>query len=84
MTHQSKDCLERPRNKGARWTNKNIAADEKVQEIHLNSWEAKRDRWNGFDAKEYDKVVERYDKLEAIRKEMKQKEEVGGGEGEGV
>lgn len=30
MSHKTKDCMERPRNKGARWTNKNIAADEKV------------------------------------------------------
>lgn len=31
MSHKTKDCMERPRTKGARWTNKNIAADEKVR-----------------------------------------------------
>ena len=30
MSHKTKDCMERPRSKGAKWTNKNIAADEKV------------------------------------------------------
>ena len=63
ITHQTKDCLERPRTKGAKWTNKNIAADDKVQDVHLATWDAKRDRWNGFDAKDYNKVVERYEQV---------------------
>mmetsp|Transcript_5594 Transcript_5594/g.16971 ORF Transcript_5594/g.16971 Transcript_5594/m.16971 type:complete len:554 (-) Transcript_5594:855-2516(-) len=74
MSHKTKDCLERPRNKGAKYTNKNIAADDRVQELKLSSYEAKRDRWNGFDANEYKKVVDRYEKIEEIRKEMKQKQ----------
>ena len=53
----------RPRTKGAKWTNKNIAADDKVQDVHLATWDAKRDRWNGFDAKDYNKVVERYEQV---------------------
>ena len=76
MSHITKDCLERPRAKGAKFTNKNIAADDKVQDLNLVSWDAKRDRWNGFEAKDYEKVVDRYEKLEAIRKDMKQKEQV--------
>eukprot|EP00955_Chlamydomonas_euryale_P105563 365647-Chlamydomonas_euryale.AAC.19 len=56
MSHKTKDCLERPRNKGAKYTNKNIAADDRVQELKLSSYEAKRDRWNGFDANEYKKA----------------------------
>lgn len=75
-SHATKDCLERPRSKGAKWTGKNIAADDKIQDIHLASWDTKRDRWNGFDTKDYSKVVERYDKLEEIRMDMKQKEQV--------
>eukprot|EP00798_Chlamydomonas_sp_ICE-L_P017842 gene17842-24226_t len=76
MTHKTTDCLERPRAKGAKWTNKNIAADEKVEDIHMEGFDAKRDRWNGYDTKDYNKVVERYEQLDAIRKEIKQKEEV--------
>lgn len=59
MTHKTKDCLERKRAKGAKWTGKNIAADDKVQDIKLTSFEAKRDRWNGFDTNEYTKVRHR-------------------------
>ncbi len=30
MSHATRDCMERPRSKGAKWTGKHIAADEKV------------------------------------------------------
>lgn len=76
MSHQTKDCLERPRAKGAKWTNKNIAADEKVQDINITDFDAKRDRWNGYDAAEYSRVIDRHEQLENIRKEMKQKEQL--------
>lgn len=56
MSHPTKDCLERPRSKGAKWTGKNIAADDKIEEIKLIGFESKRDRWNGFDAKDYSQV----------------------------
>ncbi|GBF97112.1 pre-mRNA-splicing factor [Raphidocelis subcapitata] len=76
MSHATKDCLERPRSKGARWTGKHIAADDKIEEINMPGFESKRDRWNGYDAGEYSKVVERYEKIEALHKEMKQREKV--------
>jgi len=74
MSHKTKDCLERPRSKGAKLTNKNIAADDKVEDIGLTDFEAKRDRWNGYDARDYAQVIDRHEHLESIRKEMKQKE----------
>jgi len=74
MTHQARDCLERPRTKGAKFTNKNIAADDKVEDIKVAGFDAKRDRWNGYDAKDYEQVIKRHEQLEAIRKDMKQKE----------
>ena len=43
MTHVLKDCLERPRRKGAKYTGEHIQADELVQDIQLD-FEAKRDR----------------------------------------
>lgn len=61
MAHKTKDCLERPRTKGARWTGKNIAADEKVQDIQLAGFDAKRDRWNGYSNDEWVKEAERCD-----------------------
>lgn len=78
MTHKTKDCLERPRSKGAKWTNKNIAPDEKVEDIKLTGFESKRDRWNGYDAKEYTQIVDRFEQLEELRKEIKKKEQVSG------
>ena len=50
--------MERPRARGAKWTKKHIAADEKIEQISLESFDAKRDRWNGYDATEYGRVVD--------------------------
>jgi len=63
ITHQSKDCLERPRKIGAKFSGKCIAADDKIQELNLSSFEAKRDRWNGYDTKEYSKLVQINEKI---------------------
>ncbi|KEY65849.1 hypothetical protein S7711_05855 [Stachybotrys chartarum IBT 7711] len=68
MTHKVKDCLSRPRAKGAKWTGKDIQADEVIQEVKLG-WDAKRDRWNGYDASEYRNVVEEYNQMEELRKQ---------------
>jgi len=75
MTHKKKDCLERPRAKGAAKTHKDIAPDEYVQpELNLG-FESKRDRYNGFDADDYAKVVERYEAADALKQKLaKQKE----------
>ena len=72
MTHKTKQCLSRPRAKGARWTGQDIQADEVVQDVDLG-WDAKRDRWNGYDAKEYRAVIEEYKELESLKKSMKGK-----------
>ena len=89
MTHKTKDCLERPRAKGAKWTNKNIAADEHIAEVRLG-YDGKRDRWNGYDARDFAKVQQRYEKIESAKQEEAKKRELeekfkdeGGGEGDG-
>lgn len=68
MSHKEKDCLQRKRKKGAKWTGKDIAADEKVEDVQLG-WDAKRDRWNGFRADEYNEVVDEYNALEELKKQ---------------
>ena len=76
LTHRTKECTERPRARKAtaRWSGKNIARDEKVQSFNL-SYDGKRDRWNGYDAREFAHVQQRYDKIEAIKQdEAKRKE----------
>ena len=67
MTHKKKDCLSRPRKQGANITGRNIQADEVVEDVKLG-WDAKRDRWNGFDAREYSQVVRDKQELERLEK----------------
>ncbi|RFU34464.1 hypothetical protein B7463_g1863, partial [Scytalidium lignicola] len=86
MTHKAKDCLSRPRAKGAKWTGKDIQADEILQDLNLG-WDAKRDRWNGYDAKEYKAVIDEYTQLEELKKKARQdevKEDEDDEDGEGM
>jgi pre-mRNA-processing factor SLU7 len=69
MTHKAKDCLQRPRAKGAKYTGKDIQADEVLQDVQMG-WDAKRDRWNGYDPREYKHVVERYNQMEELRNQL--------------
>jgi pre-mRNA-processing factor SLU7 len=73
ITHKTKECLSRPRAKGARWTGKDIQADETIQDVSLG-WDAKRDRWNGYDAKEYKTVIDEYSQLEELKKNSQRDE----------
>lgn len=74
LAHKTKDCMERPRSKGAKWTNKNIAADEKVENIQVASFDAKRDRWNGYTADEWTKQAEKFEKISQLRHDMCKRE----------
>ncbi|KAL1894484.1 mRNA splicing protein [Ceratocystis pirilliformis] len=69
MTHKVKDCLSRPRARGAKWTGRDIQADEGLQDVKLG-WDAKRDRWNGFDAKGFRSVVDEHNQMEELRREV--------------
>ncbi|KAJ3103819.1 mRNA splicing protein [Phlyctochytrium planicorne] len=73
MTHKTRDCLDRPRSKGAKFTNKNIAPDEILVDMNLG-FEAKRDRWNGYDPNDYQKVVEEGEAIELERKRIREKQ----------
>lgn len=70
LTHKTKECLSRPRAKGARWTGKDIQADEIVQDVELG-WDAKRDRWNGYDAEQYRNVTEEWEELDNLKRKLK-------------
>jgi pre-mRNA-processing factor SLU7 len=79
MTHKRKDCVERPRKVGAQKTNKNIAADELVQDGHVAeslNFDGKRDRYNGFDASDYSRVVDRFERAEQLKSEVAKKKEL--------
>ncbi|EPQ57288.1 hypothetical protein GLOTRDRAFT_137647 [Gloeophyllum trabeum ATCC 11539] len=73
LTHKKQDCLERPRKKGAKYTNRDIAPDEVIQDVAVG-YDAKRDRWNGYDAAEYKKIYEEYNALEAARQKLREEE----------
>ncbi|XP_023337421.1 pre-mRNA-splicing factor SLU7-like [Eurytemora carolleeae] len=71
VTHKKKDCLERPRKVGARFTGANFAPDEFQQPTLDQTFDAKRDRWNGFNNLDYQDVMVEYKKLEDAKKELK-------------
>lgn len=73
MTHKTKECVERPRKKGAKWTGKNIKEDEVIQDVAM-TFDAKRDRWNGYDTTEHSKIYDEYEKVEEARRKLKESE----------
>ncbi|VDP86432.1 unnamed protein product [Echinostoma caproni] len=73
LTHKRKDCMERPRKVGAKYTGLDIAADDYQQEEIQLGYEAKRDRWNGYDPAEHKKLFDEYQRLEEARKLAKAK-----------
>lgn len=73
MTHQAKFCTERPRKIGAKFTGRDFAHDENVQKIELG-YEAKRDRWNGYDPHSFNFIVEEWNSLNEEQKKKKARE----------
>ncbi|KAF9609296.1 hypothetical protein IFM89_015541 [Coptis chinensis] len=74
ITHDAKACMDRPRKKGAKWTNMYIAPDEKIETFELD-YDGKRDRWNGYDPATFARVIERYEaRDEARRKYLKEQQ----------
>jgi len=74
MTHQAKDCVERPRKKGAKFTGKNIQADEAVMEMAFD-YAGKRDHWAQYDPSDHTKIIEAHDaETELHRKQHKQEQ----------
>lgn len=71
LTHKRKDCLE-PRKVGARFTNDDIAPDEKGLPTLNLDYDGKRDRWNGFDPAAYQAVIEEYTKVEEAKRQLKE------------
>ena len=70
-THKKSDCLERPRKVGAKYSNKNIAADDVQQPVLDLGFEGKRDAWNGYDPDMHAVVYEKYRKIELAKKALK-------------
>jgi pre-mRNA-processing factor SLU7 len=74
MTHKRKDCVERPRRTGARFTGTDFAPDEYVQSDIQLSWDGKRDRWNGVDITWHQhKIQDEHNRLAEAKKMLKAK-----------
>ena len=72
ITHKTKECFERPRKRGARWTKNNFRKDEFIKPLMFkNDYEGKRDRWNGYDTS---KELEKFKEYENIEKQIELKE----------
>lgn len=80
MSHALRDCLERPRKVGAKFNGQNIAADEVLhnEASGLNGmegygdWDAKRDRWDGYDPAQHKSIVLEYEALEQARQKLRE------------
>ncbi|KAJ4946253.1 hypothetical protein JOQ06_023921 [Pogonophryne albipinna] len=71
MTHKKKECLERPRKVGAKFTGTSIAPDEHSQvELDLD-YDGKRDRWNGYNPEDHHRIVEEYAKVDVAKRTLK-------------
>uniref|UniRef100_A0A183C0L5 Pre-mRNA-splicing factor SLU7 n=1 Tax=Globodera pallida TaxID=36090 RepID=A0A183C0L5_GLOPA len=66
LGHSRKNCFEKPRIIGAKFTNADIAPDDHPA-IEMG-YDAKRDRWNGYNAEDYSLVAAEFEKMEETRK----------------
>ena len=72
ITHKTKECFERPRKRGAKYTKNNFRSDEYIKPLPFkNDYEGKRDRWNGYETA---KELEKFKEYEIIEKEIELKE----------
>jgi pre-mRNA-processing factor SLU7 len=74
-THTVKACTERPRKVGAWKTGANIAADEAAPESLRLGWDAKRDKYAGYDIGEHSRVVAKFEAIDSERAKLKEEEE---------
>ncbi|XP_059473128.1 pre-mRNA-splicing factor Slu7 [Neocloeon triangulifer] len=71
LTHKRRDCMERPRKIGAKYTGLAIAPDEFSQPNLAVDYDGKRDRWNGYDPAEHKTIVEEFQKVEEAKRKLK-------------
>ena len=62
---------QRPRKVGAKFSGEDIKPDEHVQPNFEFSYDAKRDRWNGYNTDQHQKVIEEYSKVEMAKRQLK-------------
>lgn len=72
MTHKKKDCLERPRKVGAKYSNKDIAPDEVILPEIRHTFDSKRDRWSGYESNSYNEKIKEFEKVEETKRKLKE------------
>ena len=70
LTHKKKDCCERPRRRGAKYTKNNFKPDEFLEEINYD-FEGKRDRWNGYEPSMEIRKIKKFEKFQELRKKIR-------------
>lgn len=73
-THKRKDCMERPRRKGARLTHTQIAQDEVLHTTAKQSFGGKRDAYKNYDPKNFNRELQKFEAVDQARKELKEKQ----------
>ncbi|CAI9732650.1 Hypothetical predicted protein [Octopus vulgaris] len=77
MTHKKKDCLERPRRVGAKYTGDHIAADEHIVPVMNYDYDGKRDIWNGYDPEAHQKkLFGEYSKILQAKQLLKEEKDI--------
>lgn len=71
LTHKKRECMDRPRKVGAKYSGANIAPDEYIQAKLNLSYDGKRDRWSGYDPNEHRAIVEEYQKVEEAKRQLR-------------
>lgn len=71
ITHKKKDCFEKPRKIGAKFTGKVVAHDEFIQPKIVSDYDGKRDRWSGYDPQAHREIIEEYQKVEEAKQKLK-------------
>ncbi|KAK6629412.1 mRNA splicing protein [Polyplax serrata] len=71
ITHKKKDCMERPRKIGAKYSGEKIGYDEFIQPKLALDFDGKRDRWAGYDSSQHKDIIEEYQKIEDAKHQLR-------------
>uniref|UniRef100_A0A1B6E267 Pre-mRNA-splicing factor SLU7 n=1 Tax=Clastoptera arizonana TaxID=38151 RepID=A0A1B6E267_9HEMI len=71
ITHKRKDCMERPRKIGAKYSGAFLAPDEFIQPELDRDYDGKRDRWSGYDPSQHRAIIEQYHKIEEAKRQLR-------------
>jgi len=71
ISHKTRECCERPRKRGSKWTGKDFSHDEFINEVPLD-YEGKRDRWNGYNPDSFKRIILEHEKFQEDKKKTRE------------